>query len=164
MLFLDIVLILAGLTSALMAGLFYAFSIAVNRGLEQLNDMEFVKAMQFINSRILNPLFFLGFLGAPLLLLLATVLHGEEGGKPFVFLLAATVLYLIGVFGVTVVKNVPMNTKLGKFIPETASEEEISGMRTAFEKPWTRWNHVRTVASCLTVILVLIAIYFSGCI
>lgn len=163
MLFSDIVLIMAGWTSALMAGLFYAFSIAVNRGLERLDDREFVKAMQFINSRILNPLFFLVFFGAPLLLLLATVLHGEEGGKPFVFLLAATILYFTGVFGVTVIKNVPMNTKLAKLIPETASEEEISGMRTAFEKPWTRWNHIRTVASCLTVILVFIATYFSGC-
>ncbi|MGS2761779.1 anthrone oxygenase family protein [Sinomicrobium sp. M5D2P9] len=163
MVFSEIVLILAGLATALMAGLFYAFSIAVNRGLQELGDKEFVKAMQLINLRILNPLFFLFFFGAPLLLLLATVLHGEGGGKPFAFLLAATILYLIGVFGVTVVKNVPMNNKLAKFTPETASKEEISGVRIAFEKPWTRWNHVRTVASCLTVILVFIATYFSGC-
>lgn len=160
MLFPDIVLVLAGLASALMAGLFYAFSIAVNRGLERLGNKEFVVAVQSINSAILNPLFFLAFFGAPLLLLLATVLHGEEGGKQFVFLLTATALYLIGVFGVTVVKNVPMNDKLAKLIPETASEEEISGARSAFEKPWLRWNHVRTVASCVTVILVLITAFF----
>ncbi|MBC9796318.1 DUF1772 domain-containing protein [Sinomicrobium weinanense] len=161
MIFSDIVTIAAGTAAALMAGLFYAFSIAVNRALEQLGDKAFVSAMQAINSKILNPMFFLGFFGTPLLLLLATFMHSDGGGLPFIFLLSATVLYFAGVFGVTVVKNVPMNNKLAELAPETASEEEVSGARIAFEKPWLRWNHVRAVVSVLTVVLVLIAAVLS---
>lgn len=161
MVFPDVVTVMAGTAAALMAGLFYTFSIAVNRALEQLDDREFVSAMRAINSEILNPMFFLGFFGTPLLLLLATFMHSDVGDRPFIFLLAATVLYLLGVFGVTVAKNVPMNNKLARIAPETASEEEISGARKVFEKPWLHWNHVRTLASVLTVVLVLIAAVFS---
>lgn len=161
MVFSDIVIIIAGTAAALMAGLFYTFSIAVNRGLERVGDREFVMVMRAINSEILNPMFFLGFFGTPLLLLLATYMHSEEGSTSFIFLLAATVLYFTGVFGVTVAKNVPMNNKLAKLTPETASEEEISGARIAFEKPWVRWNHVRAVSSVLTVALAFAAAVFS---
>ncbi|UGU16795.1 DUF1772 domain-containing protein [Sinomicrobium kalidii] len=161
MLISDIMLILAGTAAALMAGLFYTFSVAVNRGLGRLGDREFVMTMQHINSEILNPFFYLGFFGAPLLLLLAAFMHSEGGGTSFVLLLVATVLYFTGVFGVTVAKNVPMNNKLAELTPETASEEEISGARMAFEKPWLRWNHIRTVASGLTVVLVFIVAVLS---
>jgi uncharacterized membrane protein len=41
-------------------------------------------------------------------------------------LLAATVIYLIGVFGVTVFGNVPLNNTLERFNLDSASEKEKS--------------------------------------
>ena len=54
----DILLIIAGTLVALIAGLFFGFSVAVNRGLHRLKDSEYLAAMQSINEVIQNPLFF----------------------------------------------------------------------------------------------------------
>ena len=49
----------------LLAGLFYAYSVSVVPGLGQADDRTLVDGMQQINEAIENPVFFVGFLGAP---------------------------------------------------------------------------------------------------
>lgn len=139
-----------------MAGLFYAFSCAVNLGLARLSNAEYVSAMQSINRAIQNPVFFAAFFGAPILLLLSTFLHYGQSMR-FRFLLAATVIYLIGTFGVTVFGNVPLNNTLDRFKLKSASEEEIALQRANFRGRWNNLNTIRTVSSTLAVILLLIA-------
>jgi uncharacterized membrane protein len=53
------------LTTGLIAGVFYAYAVLVNLGLATQPDADFVAALQAINERIQNPLFFLSFFGAP---------------------------------------------------------------------------------------------------
>lgn len=74
----------------------------------------------------------------------------------FWFLLAATVIYLIGTFGVTVFGNIPLNNRLDRFNLESASEEETTLQRANFETRWNNLNTIRTVSSTLAVILVVI--------
>lgn len=151
----NIILVVAAMVTALMAGLFYAFSCAVNLGLARLSNAEYISAMQSINRAIQNPVFFAAFFGAPIFLLLSTFLHYGQSMR-FRFLLAATVIYLIGTFGITVFGNVPLNNALDGFNLETASEEEIALQRANFEMRWNNLNTVRTVYSTLAVILVVI--------
>ena len=54
----------ATLTTGLIAGVFYAYAVSVNLGLAAQPDADYVAAMQAINERIQNPLFFLSFFGA----------------------------------------------------------------------------------------------------
>ena len=54
-----LVILQVGLT----AGLLLIFSIAVNPGLARLSEEEYYRAMKFINQVILNPIFFLVFIG-----------------------------------------------------------------------------------------------------
>ncbi len=61
--------------TALMAGLFYAFSCSVNLGLARLSNAEYISAMQSTNRAIQNPIFFAAFFGAPILLPLSVFLH-----------------------------------------------------------------------------------------
>ena len=75
----------------------------------------------------------------------------------FGFLLAATVIYLFGVFGVTVFGNVPLNNTLDRFDLESASDQITALQRANFEGRWNNLNTVRTVSSTLSVILVIIA-------
>jgi uncharacterized membrane protein len=72
-------------------------------------------------------------------------------------LLAATAVYLIGVLGVTIFGNVPLNETLDVFPLQSATVQEISAQRAAFERPWNNLNMVRTVAAVLAVVLVIIA-------
>src|SRR5687767_8188759 len=150
------ILVIAATTTALMAGLFYAWSCSVMLGIARLSDKEFISAMQVTNRAIQNPIFFAAFFGAPVFLVISTVLfYGEP--QRFWFLLAATIIYLIGTFGVTVFGNVPLNNTLDRFDLETVAEEEIAEQRVNFEGRWNNLNTIRTVSSTLALIFVVIA-------
>src|SRR4051812_25032073 len=113
-----IILGLTATTTALMSGLFYAFSWAVMPGLKRLPDAGYVAAMQSINRAIQNPVFFAAFLGTALLLPLSTYLaysHPKPVSLRFWLLLVASAVYIIGVIGVTIGGNVPLNETLDAF-------------------------------------------------
>ncbi|WP_082140557.1 DUF1772 domain-containing protein [Chryseobacterium sp. FH2] len=151
-----VILIITSTLTALIAGLFYAYSCSVILGLGKLSDTEYLKAMQSINREILNPVFFMSFMGAAIMLPVTTfLLRGQ--GSVFVLLLIATLVYLVGVFGVTVVGNVPLNDQLGNFDIVNSSAEAIKQMRKTFEIRWNMLNHVRTICNTLSIILVICA-------
>jgi len=125
-------------------------------GFARLKDKEFVSVFQKTNRAIQNPVFFIAFMGAPLLLPISAFL--SYGNAPrFGLLLAATVIYLTGTFGVTVFGNVPMNNTLDRFDLESATVEEIARQRANFERRWNNLNTIRTISSTLAVILITIA-------
>ena len=154
----NIILIITATATGLIAGLFYAYSCSVNIGLGRLPDKEYIAAMQSINIAILNPLFFVSFLGTLLLLPLSTYLNFEQPlSTRFLLLLAAAIIYAIGVFGVTMLGNVPLNDALAGFDLEHASVKSIYEQRIRFEQPWLFLHQVRTIASVVCLILVIIS-------
>jgi uncharacterized membrane protein len=157
---LQLSLLAATFLTGLIAGLFYSYSCSVNLGLAKLSDTEYLKAMKSINREILNPWFFLSFMGTLMMIPLSTWLHYDREGNDYSFylLLSASCLYAIGVFGVTVVKNVPLNESLDRFDIESASKANVSEKRASFEPPWNRFHLIRTVANSVVLILVLLAI------
>lgn len=153
-----LLLIAAATATSLMAGLFYAWSCSVTPGFQRLTDASYITVMQSCNRAIQNPVFFAGFFGALVLLPLCTFLNYSQPLTPrFWLLLAASVCYIAGTFGVTVVGNVPMNELLDKFDLQSATPEAISTMRAQFEGRWNNLNMIRTLSSVLAVILVIIA-------
>ncbi|MDR6922300.1 anthrone oxygenase family protein [Chryseobacterium sp. 2987] len=149
-------LITATVLTALIAGLFYAYSCSVVLGLGKLSDSEYLRAMQSINREILNPVFFVSFIGAAILLPVTAFLF--RGQQPaFIFLMLASVAYLIGVFGVTVAGNVPLNDLLGKFDIAGSSAEAVKQMRETFENRWNFLNNIRTVFSVISIVLAVCA-------
>lgn len=153
-----VLLIITAVLTALIAGLFYAYSCSVVLGLGKLSDAEYLKAMQSINREILNPVFFMSFMGTAILLpVSAFFLRGQQ--PVFIFLVLAALAYLIGVFGVTVAGNVPMNDQLDQFNISGSTAEAIKQMRENFEARWNFLNNIRTVFSVITIILVI-----CGCI
>jgi uncharacterized membrane protein len=158
MTFSTIVLIVTATTTGLIAGLFYAYSCSINLGLGRLPDGAYLAAMQSINKAILNPVFFASFMGTLILLPLCTYLQYRQPLSPkFIILLISTTLYLTGVFGVTIFGNVPLNESLARFDFSVASVEDISRERINFEKPWNRLHQIRTIASVVTLVLVITA-------
>lgn len=150
-------LLFAGaLLTALTAGLLFAYSCSVNPGLHRLPDAAYLSAMQEINRAILNPVFFLCFLGPVLVLpISAWSLYGKNPSTAFWYLLAAAVLYIAGVFGVTMLGNVPLNEALNSFDLGKAGAADMAAQRAAFEQPWNNLHLIRTIASILSFILVL---------
>lgn len=153
-----LILLVATTTTALIAGLFYGYSCSVNIGLGRLTDQEYLAAMQSINRAILNPLFFASFLGTLIFLPLCTVLHYQQPiGPVFLLLLAASVVYAAGTFGVTIFGNVPLNEMLDKFNLSSATPEAIAAQRAKFEIPWNRLHTIRTIASVVALVMVVMA-------
>lgn len=153
-------LVLTGATTftGLMAGLLFSYSCSVVLAFKNLADYEYIAGMQAINKAIQNPLFFLVFFGSAVLLLLCAYLHYSPilSARSWL-LLAATIIYLAGVFGVTALGNVPLNNALEKFNLLDASKEAISNQRAVFESRWNFLNNIRTVASILSLLLLIIA-------
>lgn len=151
-----IVIVVTATLTALQAGLFYAWSCSVMLGFARLSDREFVSVMQQTNRAIQNPVFFASFFGAPIFLVISTILH--YGNAPrFWFLLVPTIIYLIGTFGVTMFGNVPLNNTLDRFDLESATDEKIKQQRENFERPWNNLNTIRAVSSTIALMLFVIA-------
>ncbi|GAA5089022.1 hypothetical protein GCM10023210_13330 [Chryseobacterium ginsengisoli] len=155
-----ILLIVTATLTALIAGLFYAYSCSVVLGLGKLSDMEYLKSMQSINREILNPLFFMSFMGTVFLLPVSTFIYRSQN-PVFLLLLLATFAYLIGVFGVTVAGNVPLNDQLDKFDIANSTSQAIKEMRDKFENRWNFLNNIRTVSSVITIVLTVCACVWS---
>ena len=155
------ILILTATLTGLIAGLFYAYSCSVNPGLARLKDLEYLSAMQHINSVILNPLFFLTFVGTLLLLPISTWLQYIQGNSnTYYLLLGASLIYIIGVFGVTAAGNVPLNDMLAKADLNSLSITELSALRAQFEKPWLQFHHIRTISVVISFIFTLCGLFY----
>ena len=154
------VLIVTTILLALITGLFYGYSCSVNPGLSALPDKEYVLAMQSINRAILNPFFFISFMGSVFLLPLCAFLHyGKPFPGTFVFLLIALVSYVLGVFGVTMFGNVPLNNALDVCDVSSASEVALSNARVSFERSWNRWHTIRTIFSVISLTAIIMACF-----
>lgn len=153
-------LFLTILLSGLVAGLLYAYSCSVNPGLHRLDDISYITAMQGINGAIQNPVFFISFMGLLIVYPLCSYqLYRYSPGVPFYLIIGVTVIYFVAVFGCTVLFNVPLNNKLAQFNITTASPEQITIMRQAFEKPWNFYHTIRTVASIIAFALSIISLF-----
>lgn len=152
-----LVFAIATLSTGLIAGLFYAYSCSVNPGLGRLTDVEYLKAMQSINRVILNPVFYMTFMGTLLLLPLSAWLsYHQEPAIRFWYFLAAAIVYIVGVFGVTIGGNVPLNEALDKFNLAGASVEQLAQYRLQFEAKWNMFHTVRTIANIVSALLAIL--------
>jgi uncharacterized membrane protein len=160
MTFKTLVLLLSTVSTALIGGLFYAYSCSVNPGLARISDAAFLQAMQSINRAILNPLFFISFMGT-LVLLPISVWFFKEQSMVFYLLLAAALLYFGGVFLVTMLGNVPLNNLLDAADLSKLDTEGLAALRNKFENSWNFFHRIRTIASFLCLVLVAYAAILS---
>src|SRR5215207_7209183 len=147
----------ATLTTGLVAGVYYAYTVSVNLGLAAQPDASYVATMNAINEKIQNPLFFLSFFGAVLFLIAALVVYSPRPRSGRFWLIAlACVLYVGGGFVLTVFVNVPLNEQLAR-VAADASAGELARARAGYEDPWNFWNGVRTVFSSLAFLALVCA-------
>ncbi|HVV25021.1 MAG TPA: DUF1772 domain-containing protein [Pseudonocardiaceae bacterium] len=132
-----VVLVGAVVAAGLAAGLFYAYTCSVMPGLARGDDRTFVEGMRGIDVAIVNGWFLLSFLGAPLLAAVAGFLHPRPG--PVLWWTVAGFGCLLAMLVVTGVVHIPLNNALD------AGRVGYTELRARFERPWVRWNTVRTV-------------------
>ncbi len=154
-----IILVAATVAAGLLAGLFYAFAVAVMPGLGRSDSRTFVDAMQQINEAILNPWFAASFFGAPVLTAVAAALHFRADGRAVLPWTAAAFVLCTLTLIITIRVNVPLNNALDAAgSPDRIAD--LAEVRERFEASWVRWNIARAVTStaalgCLIWALVL---------
>ena len=148
--FLTALIVIAIAGCGLMAGLFFVFSVSVMSALAQLHPQEGMKAMQLINRTILNPVFLSAFFGTALACVGIVLLSAIQRQAGCVWAIGGAVTYLLGGFLVTASCNVPLNKALDRLAVDA---EESPEMWSRYLPHWTRWNHLRTVASIAAVVL-----------
>ena len=139
----------------LIGGLLFAFSSFVMTALARQPAACGIRAMQAINVAIINPLFLSAFLGtaAGSAALLAAAL-AQRAAPGHLLLSAGAVLYLLGVFGATLIVNVPLNNALEAL---DGGSPEAARFWPDYVRRWTRWNHLRTTCALLASVLLTIA-------
>ncbi len=140
-----ILIVVALLGSALIGGVFFAFSSFIMKALRRVPSSEGIRAMQSINVVVINPLFLGAFFGTALLsvyIALLTLIGPSDSLSHWFFV--GALHYVIGTFLVTAFLNVPLNNRLS-----TVSPEEGSEVWSQYLSRWTFWNHIRTTAALI---------------
>ena len=149
----------AAVTSAVVGGIFYAFSTFVMSGLDRAQPVEAIAAMRGVNAEAqANVPFLAMFVGSAVLALgvgIAAALRLSQPGAGYV--LAGAVLALVA-FVVTMTFNVPLNDHLDAVDSAGLTEADATREWRAYLGPWTAWNHVRTAAPLLGSVLMLVGL------
>jgi uncharacterized membrane protein len=152
--------LLAALGTALLAGNFFAFSTFLMRALGGLSAERGIVAMQAIIAAIRKPGFLVVFFGTAVLCALlaaSALLHWGAPGS--CYLLVGALLFLLGPFPVTMLRNVPLNTQLTAAAPDA---KDGHALWKRFQDSWGLWNHVRTVTALLACAALILALAEMG--
>jgi uncharacterized membrane protein len=140
----------------LLAGVYFAFSAFIMTSLARIAPVAGIAAMNAINVEIVRSLFMPAFMGTTLtaaILAGLAIFRWSEPGS--IAMLAGGLAYVVGMFVVTAVFNVPLNDRLAAIDPSSA---EGASLWTRYLRDWTSWNHVRTIASITACTLFIIGI------
>ena len=141
---------------ALVAGVFLTFSDFVMGSLAAATPAGGIQSMQIINRKVFRTIFMVLLLGmsaaSPILAAFAV---WQGAGAATAWVVAAAMTYMIGVFLVTVVFNVPMNNRLDR-MDHLSWAAEAYWLR--YVPAWTFWNTVRWLASAVAAVCLLMAV------
>lgn len=146
--------------TALIGGIFFAFSNFVMKALERVPSSEGMLAMQTINVTVLNHWFLGVFMGtAVVCLVLAIVSIATWTSSHSPYLLGGAVCYIGGTWLVTAFGNVPLNDELAD--AESGDPESLKVWGHYIHR-WTDLNSRRTGAAILAAVLFSIGLSLAG--
>lgn len=152
-----VILEVSVIACGLVAGVFLTFSDFVMRSLDGAKTSAGIQAMQIINREVFKTVFMVLLLGwsalSPLLVIYAWF---YLTGTAATLVMAGGLAYLIGVFIVSMVFNVPMNKRLDAL--EFTSPQAAQYWKTQYVPRWTFWNYVRAISSAAAATCFLIAL------
>jgi len=143
--------VLALLGSALIAGVFFAFSSFVMKALARVPSHEGIAVMNSINVVVLNRSFLGVFTGTTAISLLVAVLAVNTWGTPSApYFLGGAIAYVAGTFLVTGLGNVPLNDQLAAV---SAADPTAVAVWDHYLDRWTLLNTIRTAAAAAAALM-----------
>ena len=137
--------LVAALGCGLNAGVFFAFSSFVMKGLARLPAADGIAAMQSINVVAPTPAFMTALFGTAAASIALAVWAFADWNDSFgPYLLLGSALYLVATIAPTITYHVPRNDALAKLEPRAA---EAPARWSRYLVQWTRWNHLRAAGA-----------------
>lgn len=151
-------LVLNILACAAMFGFFYAWTVSTMWGLDTTEPQVAIKAMQAMNASVRNVYFGAFFFGTPVILVATTAAVFLSGDRTAALTMAlAALVYIGGVFLMTVTVNVPMNETLAR--TEVPAEASLAArVWLDYSPAWQTANLVRTLSSGVALLLVILSL------
>tara|TARA_R110000751_G_scaffold307889_2_gene433705 strand:+ start:28074 stop:28559 length:486 start_codon:yes stop_codon:yes gene_type:complete len=140
----------------LVAGVFLAFSDFIMKSLAAIPPDQAMRAMQSINILVFRSIFMVGLFAVSAASLMFIAMGFFNGGGGSGLLMAAGVIYLISVMGVTMAGNVPLNNELAVLDPSATDALQVW---QRYLNVWVNWNHVRTLGAAAAALLMTIATF-----
>jgi uncharacterized membrane protein len=137
-------LLSAAVGAGAVGGFLVAFSSLVMPALRELPAAEGIRAMQSINRNANGPVVFGLLIGTAVLAVALVVRTLGDGGAMRALVVIGTILFVVGVVGVTGAVNVPLNEALA--VRDTGSPAAAAYWEEKFLDRWTTWNTVRAMA------------------
>ena len=156
---LDISLIFSITLCSLVSGFIYTYAIVVMPGLSNLSDRDFIRAFQVTDAVIQNnqPVFMFTWVGSIVSLVITIFTSVISFGLAETWLVVLlSVIYLLGVHGVTLAVHIPLNNHVQKVVIEELNDEAIKRERVKFERKWNVFNNIRTYISVSVSFLLLV--------
>jgi uncharacterized membrane protein len=152
---------IAALLSAVAAGVMYAYSTFVMRGLDRTGPVDAITAMRGINAEAdTNGPFLLAYFGATILALAVGVVAVIQLRQPgSVWLLVGAVFAILGAI-VTMAFNVPLNNHLDTVNPVGLSAADAAREWQSYFSTWTAWNHIRAATGVIGSALMLVGLRY----
>lgn len=138
----------------LLGGLYFAFSAFIMSAFDRAGAVPAVAAMNAINVRIVRSLFMPFFLGTTLGAAALAIIGLLDRSPAGALMLAGGAIYVPGMFGVTMIWNVPLNNTLAA----AEGGPDAGAIWSSYYRRWTRWNHLRTAASTGAAVLFTVAL------
>ena len=154
------ILLFATISSALSAGIFFAFSTFVMRALALQPPPSGIATMQSINITVFNPWFYSAFFGPAIACFLLILFALQDWKQPIaLYWLGGSLLYLGGTLGVTALGNIPLNEALAIVSPGSSDAMRVWSQ---YLTDWTFWNHVRTIAAFSAAAIFALSLFNRG--
>lgn len=157
----QITLIVATLLCTLVAGFVFAFAAVVMPRVRTLGDGEFLRAFQVMDRVIQKrqPVFMLVWIGSVVALIASAALgFGQLDSTGRVLVVAAVVVYLLGVQLPTAIINIPLNNKVQTLVIADMDQTAQAAARREFESRWNASNLTRTVLASLVSVSLMIVL------
>lgn len=149
------------IASALVSGIFLAFSDFIMKSLNTAQTAAGVEVMQVINREVWGTVFMFLLKGMSVLSpLLVAYAYFQVEGIASVFIMAGGVIYFIGVLIVSLVFNIPMNDNLEA--KEHTSIEAATYWKSTYVSRWSYWNYVRAISAAVAAFCYLFACVAHG--
>jgi uncharacterized membrane protein len=147
--------LLAALGCGVIAGVLFAFSSFVMKGLARVPAAQGIASMQSVNAAALTPAFMTALFGTAAACLAVIVCSILSRHQPYAgYLLSGGLLYLLAI-GVTVAFHVPRNQALDRVRPGSPG---AAAHWNRYVSTWTAANHVRAAAALAAAAVLTIAL------